>query len=532
MPQYRVEISPNNRAGCTDTVCKKSASKLTKGELRFGTWVEIEGRGSWKWKHWGCVSGQQMQHVQEACMEDDTLNLDALDGYDELTDDHVKTKVGRCVKQGHIDAEDFKGDPEFNKPGMKGIRGRATKKKLAVEKDGEKVQGDGEDQASAQKKVQEEETPMPEQPATKKRGRPPKAKPAAENGDLDGQKPSPAKRGRPRKSVESAPAVVEAHDPGAGSRAADTQEMAPKKRGRPAKRPIEELADAEEQEKTAPAPKKRGRPKKVIDEDVNAEDAKPTPKRGRPAKKAAHDESSVDEEEKPLPKKRGRPSKKAVEQPQQSQQPQKQQENTDEEEKPTPKKRGRPSKKPVDEENPGEEKPTPKKRGRPAKKAAEEDSGAAEKDKMQMSATKTPSRPSIKKNAEPKPAENSTASTPISTTTPTTLARRGRPRKSVEMAHDQRPEAKGQPQEEVKSTPAKRGRPRKSAGSNDVSTPLPASASAPAPAPTPAFPPASAPAKESSTPNKTAVGRGKRKPVEEDSAKVSEPQKRVRRSIK
>ncbi|KAL1897737.1 serine/threonine-protein kinase M1 [Ceratocystis pirilliformis] len=524
MPQYRVEISPNNRAGCTDTVCKKSASKLTKGELRFGTWVEIEGRGSWKWKHWGCVSGQQMQHVQEACMEDDTLNLDALDGYDELTDDHVKIKAQRCVKQGHIDAEDFKGDPEFNKPGMKGIRGRATKKKLAMEKDGEKVQEDGEDQASAQKKVQEEETPMPEQPTTKKRGRPPKAKPAAENCDLDGQKPSPAKRGRPRKSVESVPAVVEARDPSAGSRAADTQEMmAPKKRGRPSKRPIEELADAEEQEKTAPAPKKRGRPKKVVDEDVNAEDAKPTPKRGRPAKKAAHDESSVDEEEKPLPKKRGRPSKKAVEQ-----QPQPQQENTDEEEKPTPKKRGRPSKKPVDEENPGEEKPTPKKRGRPAKKVTEKDSGAAEKDKMQMSATKTPSRPSNKKNAEPKPAENSTASTPISTTTPTTLARRGRPKKSVEMVHDQRPEAKGQPQEEAKSTPAKRGRPRKSAGSNDTSTPLPASASASAPASVPV----SAPTKESSTPNKTAVGRGKRKPVEEDSAKASEPQKRVRRSIK
>ena len=25
-----------------------------KGELRLGTWVEILGHGSFKWRHWGC----------------------------------------------------------------------------------------------------------------------------------------------------------------------------------------------------------------------------------------------------------------------------------------------------------------------------------------------------------------------------------------------------------------------------------------------------------------------------------------------
>lgn len=49
----QTEISPNRRAGCQDTSgCKKDKVKIQKGEPRFGTWVEIEGRGSWRWKHW------------------------------------------------------------------------------------------------------------------------------------------------------------------------------------------------------------------------------------------------------------------------------------------------------------------------------------------------------------------------------------------------------------------------------------------------------------------------------------------------
>lgn len=46
------EVSPNNRAGCIDGVCKKEGVKLMKGELRFGVWVEIQGHGGWKWRHW------------------------------------------------------------------------------------------------------------------------------------------------------------------------------------------------------------------------------------------------------------------------------------------------------------------------------------------------------------------------------------------------------------------------------------------------------------------------------------------------
>lgn len=47
-----VEISPSARALCQDTHCKKEGVKIAKGELRFGTYITFEDRGSWKWKHW------------------------------------------------------------------------------------------------------------------------------------------------------------------------------------------------------------------------------------------------------------------------------------------------------------------------------------------------------------------------------------------------------------------------------------------------------------------------------------------------
>ncbi|KAH6604196.1 hypothetical protein Trco_007642 [Trichoderma cornu-damae] len=86
MPEYRVEISPNNRAGCQDTVCKKDGVKIFRGEIRFGSWVEIKEHGSWRWKHWGCVSGAQIAGLQELCGGDaGNYDYDAIDGYDELT---------------------------------------------------------------------------------------------------------------------------------------------------------------------------------------------------------------------------------------------------------------------------------------------------------------------------------------------------------------------------------------------------------------------------------------------------------------
>ncbi|OTB17037.1 hypothetical protein K445DRAFT_287395 [Daldinia sp. EC12] len=132
---YRIEIAKSGRAGCQDGQCKKTGDKIQKGELRFGVWVEMPGteNGSFKWRHWGCVSGKTITNLQEKISSgDDEYQWDMIDGYDEL-DDHpeIQEKIRRVVTQGHIDPEDFKGDPEFNKPGQAAIRGRASTKKKA-----------------------------------------------------------------------------------------------------------------------------------------------------------------------------------------------------------------------------------------------------------------------------------------------------------------------------------------------------------------------------------------------------------------
>lgn len=52
----RTELSPNKRAGCKNTECKKAGIKFEKGECRFATQVTIDGHTSWMYKHWYVVS--------------------------------------------------------------------------------------------------------------------------------------------------------------------------------------------------------------------------------------------------------------------------------------------------------------------------------------------------------------------------------------------------------------------------------------------------------------------------------------------
>lgn len=39
----------------------------------------------------------------------------------------LQQKIRDAIKQGHISAEDFNGDPWMNKPGQRGIRGKKPK---------------------------------------------------------------------------------------------------------------------------------------------------------------------------------------------------------------------------------------------------------------------------------------------------------------------------------------------------------------------------------------------------------------------
>ena len=88
-------MSPNNRAGCQNTECKKAGVKIVMGELRHGTLVEIEGRPSWRYKHWGCVTPANFESWQEITGGDLTL----VDGLDELPED-LQEKVVRAIEQG------------------------------------------------------------------------------------------------------------------------------------------------------------------------------------------------------------------------------------------------------------------------------------------------------------------------------------------------------------------------------------------------------------------------------------------------
>jgi hypothetical protein len=57
MPKaYRVDESPNNRAGCQQTQHKKEGVKITKGELRFATMITIQEHDSWQYRHWSVRS--------------------------------------------------------------------------------------------------------------------------------------------------------------------------------------------------------------------------------------------------------------------------------------------------------------------------------------------------------------------------------------------------------------------------------------------------------------------------------------------
>ncbi|KAG5942730.1 hypothetical protein E4U59_000919 [Claviceps monticola] len=290
MPQYRVELSGNNRAGCKDSICSKEKIKITKGELRFGTWVEIQDHGSWSWKHWGCVSGSQLQNLQEECDKGNgEWDFDTIDGYEELTDAGIQEKVRRCVKQAHIDPEDFKGDPEKNRPGEKGIH-LTAKQKAAKEAE----------------EAKETETAKDAEPAQE--SKPTKEAAAAET---EGEKSEDVKSAEAElEDVKSAEAKSEDAKPKAtakrGRKKAEANDGGEKDEPKAKKAKSAETAKADKTDKTdktdkpAPATKSRGRTAASAEDgsgDEEKEDKpapeKPQTKTTKASAKAAETKSSA-----------------------------------------------------------------------------------------------------------------------------------------------------------------------------------------------------------------------------------------------
>ncbi|KAF7681137.1 hypothetical protein GT037_000113 [Alternaria burnsii] len=248
MGVYRVEESPNNRAGCQVKECKDSGSKIMKGQFRYATQVTIKDHVSWQYRHWGCVTPKQIENLIETCGGD----TDMVDGYDELPAE-FQEKVDFALKNGHIPDEDCTRDPELNRPGVK--KPRAKKAKKGAE------DNDGEDAASPPKKKR----------ATKAKKN--EVKDEVEDEEEE-EAPAPAPKKRATKAKK-----VKAEDQ-------DEQDVpapapAPKKRGRPAKKEVEEEDDDEEAAPPAKKARASGRAKKAVQHTDASDKEAPKPKKAR-----------------------------------------------------------------------------------------------------------------------------------------------------------------------------------------------------------------------------------------------------------
>ncbi|KAF3011089.1 hypothetical protein E8E13_011267 [Curvularia kusanoi] len=284
MGVYRVEASPNNRAGCINKECKDKATKITKGELRFAVQVTIKDHQSWQYKHWGCVTPKQIDNLIESSGGDTEM----VDGYDDLPSE-FQEKIDYALANGHVHDEDWNGDVEANRDGHSGMRLTKAQLKKKAKEAGEDVDGDEKPKKKRAKKVK-----------------------AEDDADEEADAPAPKKKSAKAKKADS-----------------DAEDApAPKKRGRPAKKDVDVEDDA-------PAPKKaraaRGKKVEYKEEEDDDDEAPPKNKAKAKARKAAaadsedearpeeeveEDEIEEQEEEAPKPKRTKKSTNGATKAPQ------------------------------------------------------------------------------------------------------------------------------------------------------------------------------------------------------------------------
>ncbi|CEJ56142.1 hypothetical protein PMG11_02363 [Penicillium brasilianum] len=328
---YRIEASPNNRAGCSNKECKDQKIKITKGEIRVGTWVETENFQSWSWRHWGCTTPAILSNIAKGVFEKDKVtgdeNFQLIDGWEDLPEVYQET-VRNALIEGHVADDDWKGDPECNRPGKRGFR-LAGKKKAAAQKadaDGEgeetkpetskdvkdepKKDGaaNGEDIMLA-KEVKKASSAKNKKPTDDEKADNGKAHEEETNGEKsdteqgdEEEKPVKAKRSTRAKKIKTNKSAEKEIPDSAGKANAKAKrtpraKAAPKEDGdaetQPAKRrgrPPKSAGAAEESTKPAAKGTKRKAP---VDDEQDETAAKP--KRGR--KKAAAVEEEIEEQE-------------------------------------------------------------------------------------------------------------------------------------------------------------------------------------------------------------------------------------------
>ncbi|KAF2787434.1 zf-PARP-domain-containing protein [Melanomma pulvis-pyrius CBS 109.77] len=269
---YIVEVSKNARAICKNKECKDAGVKIQKGKVRFGTLVTIHEHTSWAYKHWGCVTPAQIEHL----IEFTNGETDLVDGYDDLPSE-IQEKVKFALANGHVPDEDWKGDVQVNRPGQKGFRAKAQTPK-------KKKKG---------KKAAENDSPTDEESKPKaKRGR------AVEDDDSEVDAP-PQKKAKGRGKKASTKQGNGEDDAIKGEDEAEQDEPEPTKvkgRGKKAAVKVEDVEAEDEMEHDKPEPKK-SRGKKVTVK--RGDEPKPTGVRARrnTAKTPRYNDDATDPED-------------------------------------------------------------------------------------------------------------------------------------------------------------------------------------------------------------------------------------------
>ncbi|KAJ7067871.1 hypothetical protein C8F01DRAFT_979409 [Mycena amicta] len=97
---YRLEYALSNRSKCKGgKPC--NGTLIGKGDLRLGTIVDISGKTSFAWRHWGCVTEKVIQNIKKLHDE-----AEELDGYEDLRPEDQK-RVVVAFKTGAVDDEDI-----------------------------------------------------------------------------------------------------------------------------------------------------------------------------------------------------------------------------------------------------------------------------------------------------------------------------------------------------------------------------------------------------------------------------------------
>ncbi|EED19887.1 conserved hypothetical protein [Talaromyces stipitatus ATCC 10500] len=190
MGSYRIEESPNKRAGCSVKACKDHKIKIQKGELRLGTWVDTERFQSWSYRHWGCITSRVLANILESISEDGEPNFDMVDGLEELSAENQE-KVKKAIETGEIDEAD-KTDHSL-------LNGDASEE-VQNEIDGSSKKAEADTVAKSKKRSRADV----EEEAHSKNTKKTKGKPAAQE---EAPEERPAKRSRARKAVEEATAT-------------------------------------------------------------------------------------------------------------------------------------------------------------------------------------------------------------------------------------------------------------------------------------------------------------------------------------